>query len=329
MSARSGGWHESQPSPPPEDRRVKLPEEQPKPAAEDAEAPRRVEAILSSPSYRPAVEDEVFLRTGDLRGVRLQVEYLKPELALREHGFTAAIVVFGSTRIPEPAAARRALEQLRSAPGEPGEDPDHRARQIRIAEQVAANSRYYDCARELGRVVARADAASARAGRPGRLVVMTGGGPGIMEAANRGAFDLDARSIGLNIRLPREQFPNPYITPDLCFSLDYFAIRKLHLLLRAKALVAFPGGFGTLDELFETLTLIQTRKMQPIPVVLVGEHYWRSAVNWDFLAASGTIDAEDLELFWFAETAADIWEGILKWYSAAGRPLFAPPPPEI
>jgi hypothetical protein len=155
----------------------------------------------------------------------------------------------------------------------------------------------------------------------GNLVIMTGGGPGIMEAANRGAYDVRAQSVGLNIHLPHEQYPNPYITPELCFRFHYFALRKLHFLLRAKALVAFPGGYGTFDELFETLTLIQTRTMKPVPVVLVGEQYWRRAIDFDFLVEEGVIEAEDRELFWFAETAEDIWNGILHWYRLSGEPL--------
>jgi uncharacterized protein (TIGR00730 family) len=154
-----------------------------------------------------------------------------------------------------------------------------------------------------------------------KLVIMTGGGPGIMEAANRGAFDVGAKSVGLNINLPHEQYPNPYITPNLCFRFHYFALRKMHLLLRAKALVAFPGGFGTLDELFEGLTLVQTRKIKPVPIVLVGEEYWRRAFDVEFLVQEGVIDAEDRELFWFAETAQEIWDGILHWYDACGAPL--------
>jgi uncharacterized protein (TIGR00730 family) len=151
---------------------------------------------------------------------------------------------------------------------------------------------------------------------------MTGGGPGIMEAANRGAYDAGAETIGLNIHLAHEQYPNPYITPELCFRFHYFAIRKLHFLLRAKALVAFPGGYGTLDELFETLALVQTRTIKPVPVVLVGERYWQRVFNADFLVEEGVIDPEDRELFWFADTAEEIWEGILEWYERSGEPLF-------
>jgi uncharacterized protein (TIGR00730 family) len=153
------------------------------------------------------------------------------------------------------------------------------------------------------------------------LVVTTGGGPGIMEAANRGAFDVGAPTVGLNITLPREQFPNPYVTPELCFRFHYFALRKLHFLLRAKALIAFPGGFGTFDELFELLTLMQTRTIVPMPVVLVGEEYWRGAVDFDYLADEGVIEHEDRDLFWFAETAEQIWEGILAWHAANGEAL--------
>jgi uncharacterized protein (TIGR00730 family) len=150
---------------------------------------------------------------------------------------------------------------------------------------------------------------------------MTGGGPGLMEAANRGAFDVGAKSVGLNIELPHEQYPNPYVTPDLCFRFHYFALRKLHFMLPARALVAFPGGYGTLDELFEVLTLAQTRKIKPIPVVLVGEDFWRRAVDIDFLVEEGVIDPEDRELFWYAETAQEIWDGIARWYDAFGEPL--------
>ena len=145
----------------------------------------------------------------------------------------------------------------------------------------------------------------------------------MMEAANRGAFDVGAKCVGLNVSLPHEQYPNPYVTPELCFSFHYFALRKLHFLLRAKALVAFPGGYGTFDELFEVLTLVQTRKIKPIPVVLVGESYWRRAVDFDFLVDEGVIDLEDRDLFWFADTAKDIWNGILHWHEAGGEPLHA------
>src|SRR5579872_2807593 len=180
-----------------------------------------------------------------------------------------------------------------------------------------AKSRYYEVAREFGRLVATANDGA----RKNRTTIMTGGGPGIMEAANRGAFDVGAKTVGLNVSLPHEQYPNPYVTTDLCFSFHYFALRKLHFLLRAKALVAFPGGYGTFDELFEVLTLVQTRKIKPVPVVLVGESYWRKAFDADFLVDEGTIDPEDRELFWFAETAKQIWDSILRWHEANDTPL--------
>jgi uncharacterized protein (TIGR00730 family) len=186
-----------------------------------------------------------------------------------------------------------------------------------VAERRLANSRFYDIAREFGRLVGEADTQR----HDGRLVVVTGGGPGIMEAANRGAYDVGAETVGLNITLPHEQYPNPYITPELCFRFHYFALRKLHFLMRARALVAFPGGYGTLDELFETLTLAQTRKIAPIPVILVGEAYWRRLIDFDFLVAEGTIDPEDKELFCFAESAAQIWQVILDWHDGHGTPL--------
>ena len=176
--------------------------------------------------------------------------------------------------------------------------------------RVREDDPVYEGARECGRLLARAG-----------FAVITGGGPGVMEAANRGSFDVGAKSVGLNITLPHEQYPNPYVTPDLCFSFHYFALRKLHFLLRAKALVAFPGGYGTLDELFEVLTLVQTRKIKPIPVVLVGETFWRRAVDFDFLVQEGVIDPEDRDLFWFAETAEDIWNSILHWHHEIGASL--------
>ena len=248
--------------------------------------------------------------------MRLQIDYLKPELLLREHEIEQAIVVFGSTRICEPAAALRKVWELRALL-DVDKNNDELRRQLAVAKRIQAKSRYYEVAREFGRLVATANEGAGKS----HTAIMTGGGPGMMEAANRGAFDVGAKSVGLNISLPNEQYPNPYVTPELCFSFHYFALRKLHLLLRAKALVAFPGGYGTLDELFEVLTLIQTRKIKPIPVVLVGEAYWRRAVDIDFLVDEGVIDSEDRELFWFAETALEIWNGILRWHDASGEPL--------
>jgi len=259
-----------------------------------------------------------FLSRDDTRGLRLQVDYLKPELLLEQHSVGHTIVVFGSTRIREPAAARHRAEELKKAVAEDPNDQEAR-RRLAVAERIVAKSHYYDVAREFGQLVGNAGEGPSDC----RVVVMTGGGPGVMEAANRGAYDAGAKSVGLNINLPHEQYPNPYITPELCFRFHYFALRKLHFLLRAKALVAFPGGYGTFDELFETLTLIQTRKIRPVPIVLVGEEYWRRAFDVDFLVDEGVIDAEDRELFWFAESAEEIWQGILHWHHRCGEPLLS------
>ncbi len=300
------------PAPPdPALRKQPLPAETPRPKEGDPAAFRRVETILNSPSYSLAIDDPAFLALAETRAPRLEIDYLKPELLLRKHGIEGTIVVFGSTRICEPAEAERNLAALASGD----------AAERKSAERIRAKAHYYEVARAFGRLVGIAGR-----DRPDRrIVIMTGAGPGIMEAANRGAFDADAQSVGLNITLPHEQFPNPYVSPELCFRLHYFAIRKLHFLLRAKALVAFPGGYGTFDELFETLTLVQTRTIKPIPVVLVGEAFWRRAADIDFLLQEGVIDKEDRDLFWYAETAEQIWESILLWHEAAGTPLFGPP----
>jgi uncharacterized protein (TIGR00730 family) len=300
----------------PRERRMPLPGHRPRPAQDDPDAPRRLAEILASPSYRSADEDVDFLHQDETRGARLQLDYLKAESILAAHGIRHTVVVFGSTRIPDLATAQRDVDALRRVLDDSPKDVEHR-RRLKIAERVLAKSRYYDVAREFGRLVGGTPA------QPdgGRIVVMTGGGPGTMEAANRGAYDVGAKSVGLNIRLPHEQYPNPYVTPELCFRFHYFALRKLHFLKRACALVAFPGGYGTLDELFETLTLVQTRTIAPIPVVLVGEAYWRRAFDVDFLVEEGVIDEEDRELFWYAETAQEIWDGILHWYRLAGAPL--------
>jgi uncharacterized protein (TIGR00730 family) len=305
----------------PDHREQPLPWHQPKSAEEDPGALERVAAILASPSYALAEQDRTFIEKDDVRGLRLQIEYLKPELLLREHGIRDTIVVYGSTRISEPSAAKRTVVALRCAcEASPGDAK--LSRKLAIAERILAKSHYYEIAREFGRLVG-ANSGDNRS--RSKLVIMTGGGPGIMEATNRGAFDVEAKSIGLNINLPHEQYPNPYVTPDLCFRFHYFALRKLHLLLRAKALVAFPGGYGTFDELFEVLTLVQTRKIKPLPIVLVGESYWRRAFDVEFLVDEGVIDAEDRELFWFAETAEEIWGSIQNWHVACGTPLQCEP----
>ncbi len=309
------------PGPAPKTRDIPLPEQSPKAAKEDKGAPARVAAILSSDGYLQADEDITFLQSDDMRGVRLQLDFMKAEHGLTAHDVKHTIVVFGSTRISEPMAARVRLEKARSSVDANPEDPKL-MREVAIAERVLAHSPYYTIAREFGAAVG--DLKKARDG--GRIAMMTGGGPGMMEAANRGAFDAGAKSIGLNITLPHEQFPNPYLTPGLCFRLHYFALRKMHFLSRARALVAFPGGYGTLDELFETLTLVQTRKIAPLPIILVGREFWSRAIDFPFLVQEGVIDPEDEELFCFAETANEILKIIADWYATAGKPFIETPP---
>jgi len=226
-------------------------------------------------------------------------------------------VVFGSTRISEPATAMRRVGKLEAELQAAPQDGALQYR-LRVARRVLDNSRYYTVAREFGRLVAE----SGKGPLDCDLVVMTGGGPGIMEAASRGAFERGAKTVGLNIDLPHEQFPNPYISPELCFRFRYFALRKLHFMQRAKGLVTFPGGFGTMDELFEALTLIQTRTIRPLPVVLVGRAYWERVIDFDYLLEEGVIDSEDREIFWFAETAEEAWQGIVDWYQKSGAPNF-------
>jgi len=246
-----------------------------------------------SPTYRLAYDDADFLASEPMRGVRLQLELMKPEMALREAGILSTVVLFGGARIPEPGQAAWAARN-------PGQ-----------AERLQANSRYYEEARRFAQFASRHSATSS-GGK--EFVIVTGGGPGVMEAGNRGASDVGAPSIALNITLPHEQAPNPYVTPDLCFNFHYFAVRKMHFLLRAKAMAIFPGGFGTLDELFEALTLIQTGRMARIPVVLFGTEFWRRLIDFDFLAQEGTIAPDDLELLHFADTAEEGWATIQAFY---------------
>jgi len=232
-----------------------------------------VKKIMESKTYKIAEEDREFLESYEIRATRLELDYLKAELAMKQQGVDHTVVVFGSARVDE-------------------------------------NSHYYKDAREFGRLV----------GLYGLelddcpVTLMTGGGPGIMEAANRGAYDAGAKSVGLNINLPKEQFPNPYITPELCFLFHYFAIRKLHFIIRAKALVVYPGGFGTLDELFEIITLVQTKKTKKIPIVLVSKDFWSRVVDFDFLAQEGYISDNDLEMFKVVENATEAWRHIVDYY---------------
>jgi hypothetical protein len=271
--------------------------------------------IRASSSHVRADLDLDLLARDELRPVRLQLEYLKPELALGNLGVDHTIVVFGGARLLDPELARDGL-----AEAEANAHGDEDGKAIERARTALTNSRYYEIGREFGRLVGHCG------GGPGdhRLVVVTGGGPGGMEAANRGAHEVGAASVGLNITLPQEQSPNPYITPELSFKFRYFAIRKLHFMLRARALVALPGGFGTLDELFETLCLLQTGKRAPLPVILIGEQFWRRAIDFDFLVEAGVIDAAHLDLFEFAETARQAWDQILRWYEVRNRSVFDP-----
>ena len=264
----------------------------------DSETPQ-----TRSPSYKLAFMDNDFLLRDELRPVRLQLELLKPDLVQQEYGIESTVVVFGSARIPDAAtSAERLLVAKERAMENPG-DPDL-ARKVKIAKRVSQNAGYYDEARELARLIT----IESKNDDGCKLTVITGGGPGIMEAANRGAMEAGGKSVGLNIALPFEQRPNGYITPELSFQFHYFAIRKMHFLKRARALVACPGGFGTMDELFETLTLIQTRKIKPLPVILLGESYWRRVINFDVLVEEGTIDEADLSLIRFVDTADQAWQ---------------------
>ncbi|MGH7147413.1 MAG: TIGR00730 family Rossman fold protein [Nitrospiraceae bacterium] len=265
--------------------------------------PDSINPAAESSSYIPADRDTEFLQREELRSLRIGLELLKPELIQREEGIRSTIVVFGSARLQESAAAQ---ETLRLKEEEAARSPtDHRCRQqAAIARRQLSLSKYYDVAREFGRLVSSTCQIDGRCD----YVIVTGGGPGIMEAANRGAADVKAKSIGLNITLPHEQHPNPYISPKLSFQFRYFAIRKMHFLIRAKALVAFPGGFGTLDELFETLTLLQTGKTENVMVVLVGRDFWERLINWQMLIEEGLIAQQDLQLFRYAETAQEAWD---------------------
>ncbi|MGB9712962.1 MAG: TIGR00730 family Rossman fold protein [Dissulfurimicrobium sp.] len=256
-----------------------------------------------SPSYRLAYMDRDFLVRDELRPIRLQLELMKPEIMFEEHGIEATVVVFGSTRIPDPAIAKKVMDEAFKEVEKDPQDPAA-AQKLKIAARLVEKSSYYEEARRLAGIISE----HCNNNEMCKIFVITGGGPGIMEAANRGAFEKNAKSIGLNIVLPHEQRPNNYITPELCFQFHYFAIRKMHFLMRARALVAFPGGFGTMDELFESLTLIQTKKIKPIPVLLFGKEFWEKAVGFDFLVKEGVISSEDLNIFQYVETAEEAWE---------------------
>jgi len=257
-----------------------------------------------SPSYRLAFQDEEFLLKDELRPVRLQLELLKPELIQHEMGIESTVVIFGSARTPDPQTAEANLVSAKAEAQGKEKDPEVQKKLAR-AQQNLEKSKYYEQARELAHLISRHSPRD-------KLVVVTGGGAGIMEAANRGAYESGSQSIGLNIVLPFEQRPNDYIAPELTFQFHYFAIRKMHFLMRAKSLVAFPGGFGTLDELFETLTLIQTGKIKPMPVLLFGREFWERVINFQALVEEANIGEKDINIFQYVESAEQAWEIISK-----------------
>ena len=258
--------------------------------------------LLQADAYRLAFADPEFLLRRETRGIRFQLEMLKPDIDQSEQGVESTVVVFGSARFPSPEAAQLSLEAAQAAGN---------AQQIAAAQRHVRNAKYYDQARLFARLVA---GYSARKPLKDRLFICTGGGPGIMEAANRGAHEMGALTPGLNIALPHEQQANPYVTPSLSFKFHYFALRKMHFMMRAKALVAFPGGFGTLDELFEVITLVQTRKAKPVPIILFGTDYWKRLFNFEVLVEEGAISREDLDLFRYTDDPEEAWDMIRKFY---------------
>jgi uncharacterized protein (TIGR00730 family) len=277
-------------------------------AREGAEAAGQAATVpqTAHPAYRLAFQDMDFLLREDLRPVRFQLELMKPELLLDEARIASTFVFYGSARIPEPGKA----DAIVAAAATDG--------QRRIAERLKAKAHYYDEARALARLASRVsrDSEGCR-----HFVVCSGGGPSIMEAANRGAADEGAESIGLNIVLPHEQLPNAWVTPELSFQFHYFALRKMHFLLRARAVAVFPGGFGTFDESFELLTLVQTGKVKPMPILFFGREFWERVVNFEALVEEGVIAERDLELFTFVETADEAWAHICDTYAAGDAKL--------
>lgn len=258
--------------------------------------------VLEADAYRLAFADPEFLLRRETRGIRFQLEMLKPDLDQAEQGIEHTIVVFGSARFPSPEEAQKHLQQAQLSGDAPA---------LIIAQRQVRNAQFYEQARLFARLVA---SYSAHQRLEERLFIATGGGPGIMEAANRGAHEMGALSVGLNIALPHEQHHNPYITPTLSFKFHYFALRKMHFMMRAKALVAFPGGFGTLDELFEIITLVQTRKAKPVPIILFGTDYWKRLLNTDVMLEEGVISQKDLDLFTYVDEPQAAWHVIQTFY---------------
>ena len=257
---------------------------------------------LQADANRMAFADPEFMFRRETRGIRFQLEMLKPDLGQAEAGIESTVVVFGSARFVDPETAQQRLAEA-EASGD--------AARIALAKRDVRNARHYDLARQFSRLVAQYSNGKPEAER---LYICTGGGPGIMEAANRGAHDTGAMNVGLNIALPHEQNGNPYITPSLSFKFHYFALRKMHFMMRAKALVAFPGGFGTLDELFEVLTLVQTGKAKPVPIVLFGTAFWKKLINFEALVEEGTISPQDLGLFLYTDDPQEAWDFIKGFY---------------
>lgn len=270
---------------------------------ERAKDPYASELLMKSSAYRLAYDDQEFILSDEMRSVRLMLEHSKTELTLNQHDIQNTVGMFGSARTLNPNAAK---VQLLEAERLQKQQPNNVALQLRarLAKNNVKQAGYYQQARDLARLITEQSMLS----NVPKLHIITGGGPGIMEAANQGAHDAGGKSVGLNIVLPQEQQPNPYISPDLCFRFHYFAMRKMHFLLRAQALVIFPGGFGTMDEFFETLTLLQTKKIQSLPILLFGKEFWQRALNFDVLLEEGMIDAENLQLFRYVDNAAEAWE---------------------
>ena len=266
---------------------------------------KRIQEIMDHPSYRLAYMDQDFIRGEDLRPLRLEMELLKPEMCLDSLGIKSTVVVFGGTQVAPREEGEVMMAEAKAAIEKSPDDPNAKRMMIR-AERVLYKSKYYEECREFAKLVTNHN----KQFHDGEFIIKTGGGPGIMDAANRGAFEAGGQSMALNITLPFEQTPNSYITPGMCFQFNYFAIRKMHFLLRAKALVCFPGGFGTLDELFTTLTLRQTGRMQDIPIILYSKEYWDGIIDFQFLADEGVIEDSHLDLFQYTNSPQETWDVI-------------------
>lgn len=279
--------------------------------AHDPETQKRLDDIMAHPSYRLAYKDPDFIGSEDLRPLRLEMELLKPEMILDELGIKSTIVAFGGTQISPREEGERLMAEAKAAIAKDPDSPAAKRLMVR-AERVLYKSRYYEECREFAKIVTEYNIAN---DCMGENVINTGGGPGIMEAGNRGAHEAGGKSMALNIILPFEQEPNSYITPGMAFQFNYFAIRKMHFLLRAKALICFPGGFGTLDELFTSLTLKQTGRMQDIPIILYSKEYWDGIIDFQFLADEGVIADSHLDLFQYSETPQETWDIIQKFHA--------------